>query len=263
MKMRVAVSLCLCIMMLMFGISSAQAQEITANSSVASRVAPGEELPASVTLVNFGSSTRTDVTLHYSITNANGNEVQELSQTVAVETTASFIKNIPIPPSTPPGNYTVSVRVVYDGQQVPATASYSFSVEQKMAGVFVSDLIVYLGFSVLGALILVLIILLALKRRRASRVVVYDYSSVPKNERIYYEILGDAIQQMRSHQGDRAIEAIAHTPGLVVDGTTGRVVRITQEPSEVIAAVVATYRDAFGKNINLSFEEGVGRAIVR
>ena len=257
----VAMLLCLCTVL--FGTSSVQAQEISANGSVASRVAPGENLPVSVKLVNFGSDSRTDVTLYYSITNANGEEVQKLSETVAVETTASFIKNIPVPPSTPQGNYTVSVRIVYDGQQVPATATYSFSVEQKIGGVFVSDFFVYLGFSVLGALILVLIFLLALKRRRVSRVLVYDYSSVPKNDRIYYEILGDAIQQMRSHQGDRAIDAIAGIPGLVLDRTTGRVVRITREPSEVIATVIATYRDAFGKNINLSFGDGAGRAIVR
>jgi hypothetical protein len=183
MKMRVAVSLCLYIMMLMFGVSYAQAQEISANGSVASRVAPGENLPVSVKLVNFGSNSRTDVTLYYSITNASGEVVQALSQTVAVETTASFIENIPLPPSALPGNYTVGVRVVYDGQKVPATASYSFSVEQKIGGVFVSDFLVYVGFSVLGGLILVLIILLALKRRRVSRVIVYDYSAMPKHER--------------------------------------------------------------------------------
>lgn len=134
----------------------AQESEVkTSSANLVTRVAPGELLPVSVKLVNFGGGRRVDVTIDYSILNEKGDVVLTEKETVAVETTASFIKILQIPQNTPPGNYTAQSSITYQGQKVPATASYQFTVERKIAGMFVSQFLIY------GAITLVVGIIFA------------------------------------------------------------------------------------------------------
>lgn len=137
-------------------VAMAQESEIkTSSGNLVTRVAPGELLPVSVKLVNFGGGRRVDVTIDYSILNEKGDVVLTEKETVAVETTASFIKILQIPQNTPPGNYTAQSSITYQGQKVPATASYQFTVERKIAGMFVSQFLIY------GAITLVVGIIFA------------------------------------------------------------------------------------------------------
>ncbi|HEX9805109.1 MAG TPA: hypothetical protein VGA67_05495, partial [Candidatus Dojkabacteria bacterium] len=94
---------------------------ITTNASLSVKVAPGELLPVSVKLANFGGGSKVDVLVQYEILDDSGNSIYSSNETVAVETTASFVKTIQIPNSTREGTYTARTSVVYDGQLVPAT----------------------------------------------------------------------------------------------------------------------------------------------
>ena len=67
------------------------------SASLAVRVAPGELLPISVKLSNFGGGRRVDVTITYGLFNDQGNQIYTTTETVAVETTASFVKAIQVP----------------------------------------------------------------------------------------------------------------------------------------------------------------------
>lgn len=115
----------------------------TSSGNLATRVAPGELLPVSVKLVNFGGGRRVDVTIDYFILNEKGDVVLTEKETVAVETTASFIKILQIPRDIQPGQYTAESSITYQGQKVPATASYQFTVERKIAGMFMSQFFIY------------------------------------------------------------------------------------------------------------------------
>lgn len=125
-------------------LTGAQVAEVrTSSGNLVTRVAPGELLPVSVKLVNFGGGQRVDVTIVYRVLSERGDVVLTETETVAVETTASFIKILQVPRNTPPGEYTAESSITYQGQKVPATASYQFTVERKIAGMFVSQFLIY------------------------------------------------------------------------------------------------------------------------
>lgn len=133
----------LTVVYLYVGGAAAEAEVKTSSANLVTRVAPGELLPVSVKLVNFGGGRRVDVTIDYFVLNEKGDVVLTEKETVAVETTASFIKILQIPRDIQPGQYTAESSITYQGQKAPATASYQFTVERKIAGMFVSQFLIY------------------------------------------------------------------------------------------------------------------------
>lgn len=223
----------------------------TSGEGLISRVAPGEFLPISVKLINFGGGRKVDATIYYQFLDKNNIVVLTESETVAVETTASFVKNIQIPHDLPPGKYSAASNVIYEGQEVPATSHFHFIVERKIAGIFVSQFILYgiitgligIAFAVVSRLII---------KRRASRLAPHEYPEVPKQERLFYEIIGDIITQMRYRVGDRAIEVVRNIDGLVVNKESGRVLEINKDPAEIVALLLLQYQKEIGKKIGIS-----------
>lgn len=228
-----------------------EAELKTSGGSLISKVAPGEFLPVSVKLLNFGSGRRVDVTIDYNIF-SNGNVILTEQETVAVETTASFVKLIQIPLDMQPGKYTARSSIVYKDQVVPATAQFQFTVEKKIAGIFISQFIVYsvitllvgTGFSVVSRMII--------KKRRTGRLIPHDYSKVEKDERIFYEIISDTIGQMRFRAGDDALEIAQNIPGLKIDGETGKVLDIERNPAKIIALLVLRYETLLGRKVSFA-----------
>ncbi len=147
----------------------------TTSGALVTRVAPGELLPISVKLTNFGGGKRVDVTIDYRILNEKGDAVLTEKETVAVETTASFIKVIQIPRDVPPGKYTAESSIVYQGQKVPAAASYQFTVEQKILGLFTSQFIIYGIITVFVGIAFVIVSRLIKKKLRVSRLAPQEY----------------------------------------------------------------------------------------
>jgi hypothetical protein len=241
------------------------AQELqTGNNALATRVAPGESLPLSTRLSNFGSNERVDVTIRYEIFDAKESLVLSQSETVAVETSASYLTHVQLPATMAPGLYSARISIIYNGQKVPATATQQFTVERKIFGIFESDFILDSLILLAVALVALLVGLVVRRYRRAGQFAAQEYPDVPKDVRVYFEIVSDAIQQMRYHEGDAALDIAAKIPGLSIDAATGRVLAISADPAAVIAATVSEYEKAFGKKLNLSFVgKGESRAIVR
>jgi len=113
---------------------------------LAARIAPGEFLPFSVRLINFGIARRVDVIVYYKIFNGNNKEVYTQNETLAVETTASFIRNIQLPKDMLPGAYKIVAEIVYANQVIAAISEFQFQVEKKIFGVFQSDFLRYAVF---------------------------------------------------------------------------------------------------------------------
>ncbi len=235
------------------GVAQAQGAEVkTSSGALITRVAPGELLPISVKLTNFGGGKRVDVTIDYRILNENGDAVLTEKDTVAVETTASFIKIIQIPRDIPPGNYTAESSIVYQGQTVPATASYQFTVERRILGLFVSQFIIYSIITVLVGIAFVIASRLIKKKLRVSRLAPHEYPDVPKEERIFYEIVSDIIAQMRQRVGDRAIDIAKSIDDLVIDENNGRVLDIKKSPAKIIALLILKYEKMLGQKISFA-----------
>jgi len=226
-----------------------------ASAGLATKVAPGDLLPISVKLSNFGGGQRVDVLITCSVLDSAGNEIASTTDTVAVETTASFEKAIAIPPHAPSGTYIARTSVVYAGQIAPATSQFSFTVEPRFLGLFRSDLYLYGGVTIAISLCVLLLGNLAARHRHRSRLAPYDYSRVPRGERIFFEILSDTIMQMRLRAGDDALKIASHIDGLTIDGRTGRVLELTDHPAKVIAELVSEYEKLLGKKVSFSLRK--------
>lgn len=256
-KLELSVFIALVLIMLVIGFNlqalaiGPQTGEVkTGGEGLISRLAPGEILPISVKLINFGGGRRVDVTIDYQILDENNAVVLTESETVAVETTASFVKNIQIPNDFAPGKYIASSNIIYEGQEVPASSSFEFTVERKIAGIFVSQLIIYgivtvivgIIFAVLGRLII---------KRRVSRFTPYEYLEVPKEERVFYEIVSDIIMQMRYRLGEQAIEIAGNIDGLLIEKESGKVLEINKDPAEIVALLILKYQKEMGKKMKV------------
>jgi hypothetical protein len=91
-------------------------------------VQPGDDLIASIQLINFGSAGKpVDVEVQYIIQDDSGNVVMQSSETVAVATKLSLLKSFRISPQIKQGSYQLLVRV--PSQNIIATASDKFEVK--------------------------------------------------------------------------------------------------------------------------------------
>jgi hypothetical protein len=215
------------------------------------KVAPGESLPVSMKLFNMGGSGRVDVEITYRIEDAQKNVLTEELETVAVETTASFIKQVKIPPDLKPGKYFVLADMKYSDQKVPAVSRMPFQIEYKFLGFFLDQLII-LGSVIIAGVILILLVVYFINKNRRIVVSQFDYKKVPDNLRPYYELISDIILTMRLHLGDKAVEIANSIIGLKV-ANNGEVLALEKEPMEIVTLLTMQYENKLGyKGANLS-----------
>lgn len=225
----------------------------TSGAGLVSKVAPGEVLPLSVKLLNFGNRHKVDVRVSYTISDLLGKAIYSAEETVAVETTATFVKTIQIPFETIPGRYIAKSSITYQDQVTPATTEFPFMVERRTLGLFQSDFYRYVVIVILLGLLVGVLGFVFAKRRRLTRSTPFDYSDIPRDERVFFELLSDTIMEMRQRVGDRALDVARQIDGLVIDIKTGRVLKITEKPSKIIAGLVAGYEKTLGKKVSFSF----------
>lgn len=226
----------------------------TESGTLISRVAPGEFLPLSIKLLNFGGGQKVDVIIEYKIFDKNGNTVLSENETVAVETTASFVKLLQIPLDAPSGEYVARSSILYQDQVVPATAQFSFTVERKIAGIFLSQFILYSGITLLIGVAFAVVSRLVIKRRRTTRFSPHDYSNISKDKRLFFELISDTIMQMRRRVGDEALDIAMEIKGLKID-EEGRVLTIQKSPSKIIALLVLAYEKSLGQKVSFSMRQ--------
>ena len=227
----------------------------TESGGLVTKLAPGEFLPISVKLTNFGGGRRVDVSIDYSILDDSGNVITTESETVAVETTASYVKFIQIPHNTVSGVYTAESSIVYQGQAVPATSTYQFSVERKIAGIFVSQFILYVIIALGIGIAFAIVSRLVIKKRRARRLTPHDYSDVPKEKMIFYDIISDTIMQMRYRVGVEALEIAKNIHNLVIDEKDGKVLEIKDSPEKIIALLILQYEKHLGEKVSFALRK--------
>ena len=233
--------------------SEGSALQLTNVGSI--RVAPGELLPVSLKLSNFGSERRVDVEVIYKIVNEANVVIHTEHETIAVETTFSSLKQLVVPTGTPPGVYHVFSSVSYPYQTTPATASFNFRVERSFLGIFQSDWLFYFSITLFLSMVSFFASRLFI-RSWIGRTPLHSYLDKPANEQIYYEMISDAIAQMRLHAGDEALAIASGIAGLEIEKKTGKVVKILSDPAQIISRLVQQYESTLGQRVSFALRRG-------
>jgi len=203
-------------------------------------VSPDESLPVSIKLLNMGGSGRVDVKLTYRILDVGNNKISEEVETVAVETTANFVKQIKIPANLKPGRYFLLADLEYPDQKFPAVAKIPFQVEYKFLGLFLSQLAILSAVIIVGLILIWLVIHYINKPRRVI-MSKFEYKKIPARQKPYYELISDIILTMRLHLGDKAVKVANKIEGLNVSDQ-GEVLEIKKEPAEIVTLLTVAFQ---------------------
>jgi hypothetical protein len=208
------------------------------------KVAPGESLPIALKLLNMGGTGRVDVEITYQIENAQKQVLTEEVETVAVETTAAFIKQLKIPSDLKPGRYYILASLKYSDQKTPAVSRTPFQIEYKYFGFFRDELIILASVIGLGIIFILLIVYFINKKRKIviSR---FEYKNIAKEVKPYFELISDIILTMRTHLGDNAITIANQLDGLKV-AESGEVLELKKEPMEIVTLLSLEYEKKLG-----------------
>ncbi|MEX2054047.1 MAG: hypothetical protein WD883_00675 [Candidatus Colwellbacteria bacterium] len=222
------------------------AQELPSiiGTTLISKIAPGELMPITVKLVNFGTSERVDVQIFYQMQDQDGRAIVTEHETVAVHTSAIFSKVIQIPFQTMSGQYTITASAYYPDQTTLANSSLSIDVERKLFGLFISELKEYSWYMGIAMLSIVALIYI-LFRRTAQSKAQGEYRFVGRRLRLFYQILDDMVSQATKEIGDHAVFIANRIDGLKVS-KKGRVVSIDGDPARIISELASLYEKELG-----------------
>lgn len=125
-------------------------------------VSAGQEIWFTTKVINLGSQGRMDITLTYDVIDSNNNKVSSKSQTLAVETQASFVESILLPDNLSPGKYTLKVTLSPVGSSSGAQSQTSFDVIAKKIDTQTRKNI-YIFFAILSGIALFIYIIIKSK----------------------------------------------------------------------------------------------------
>ncbi len=133
-------------------------------------VSQGDDLRTQVTLIPMSNTAvRTDVTLNYEIKDYNGTVYQKKSETILVTSLTNLNRNFNTN-ALPPGNYVVSLELVYSNGVAPSSAQFYVTPKtpfQRILGYLVFFLIILI--LAIGTLIIVIFIIRIIRRNRAQK----------------------------------------------------------------------------------------------
>jgi hypothetical protein len=151
-------------------------------------VNPGQNLKFQVTLYNLGFTKRVDVFINYTIKSVEtDNIIAKLSETMAIETSLSFMRTIKIPEDTEPGVYTIDAIANYDDKKATSVASFNVVKPSWIVGLLLQIVTNWITYLILFVLIPLIYIIKKLYERyrmkkvyRARYVKPVDLNKLPK-----------------------------------------------------------------------------------
>ncbi len=90
------------------------------------KILAGERILAQIRLFNLGGEGRKDIEIEYIVKDYEGNEIVRETESLAIETQITFLKEIYIPEGVKPESYVLYVRAIYEGKI--ASSSDNFEV---------------------------------------------------------------------------------------------------------------------------------------
>lgn len=214
-------------------------------------LAAGEPLVFSLKLLNFGSVSRADVVVTYEIVGADGRVRYRESETIAVDTTAALVKQIVLPSNLGPGAYTLRTRITYNGQVALAESEFSFEVEEYILGLRKTTFLMLLAAT--GGVLVIFGGAVAWAVRSQGHMrspEVFDYSHRKADEKVYFELIGESIAQMRRLNGDAALKVAMGVRGLRINPRTGEVLAVTGNPMVVMNVLVLRFETLLGRRMS-------------
>ena len=94
------------------------------------KVAPGEDIWITSKIMNLDNTQRMDITLEYNILDSKSTIVLSKSETLAIETQASFVKNVKVPSKIQEGKYDLQVLLLVNNIK-EAESKDSFTVKKS------------------------------------------------------------------------------------------------------------------------------------
>lgn len=197
---------------------------------------------------------RRDLILQYEI-KKDGEIIAQSKFLKAIETQASFMDFIVIPESTDKGLYIINVTIRdYEGLEEEVSASFQVTGGRR-AQLRIYFLIFLSAFSFVALLIMIqLFMTRVITKGHLRHLSSHEYSNVPKNDRLFYEIISDTIMQMRHRVGDKALELALNIDGLSINDE-GRVLKINKNPAKIIALLILQYEKQLGKKVSFALRE--------
>jgi hypothetical protein len=136
------------------------------------KVSPGDTILAGITLYNLGSSYG-DVSMEYFIETQNGTIISNQTDTVAIQTQASFIKSLQIPNNAPFGNSFLYVRATYNGKLASASTGFQIVSTSNNEKVYIT-IIIILGILAIGIITFILAYRMKKHYKKIKRVEMED-----------------------------------------------------------------------------------------
>lgn len=128
-----------------------------------SKILAGEKLWFTTKILNLANKQRMDITLDYEIFDWDKKLIAKKSETVAIETQASFVGEIQIPVNALPGDYILSVSVVQLNNIIlKSERSFQVRAEKDFENFFEKNLVILI---IAIFVLAVIIILLGLKSK--------------------------------------------------------------------------------------------------
>lgn len=93
-------------------------------------IKPGGSVVVQVRLMQFASTGRNDILVGYAVKNPSGQAIADKSETIAVETQASIVRQFEMPKNAAAGTYRIEVTAASAGGS-PVLATQSFTVEDE------------------------------------------------------------------------------------------------------------------------------------
>ena len=119
-------------------------------------VKAGEELIATVKIINMGIAEAEDVIVEYSLWDKKReHEISKSAETIAVQTSISIVKHIKIPESLVSGDYIIDVAVIYGEEEAGAQSSFivrgnksffNYELFIIIMGIFISLILLYIVY---------------------------------------------------------------------------------------------------------------------
>lgn len=174
----------------------------------------GDELLFQLTLFNLGETGRVDVQLEYVVQNFKGEVITRSSETVAVETQASFAKTLVLPDNLAEGDYVIYLSVRYNGSVASSSDVFSIAGE--------GPLITKISLLILGASIaavMSLVVWYELRHLRLRKVISYQHKALSNiRERMRKGIAMSSVEKsdaLRKLQSQESLLEQAHSAGYI------------------------------------------------
>jgi hypothetical protein len=155
------------LILMLASLASAQENHFNLEVQIAQthkNIQAGEELWFTTKILNLAGTQRMDISLKYEILNSGGEIISSKTETVAIETQASFVGNLKVPENAMPGSYSLQVILIANSQE-EASGKDSFTViedSEKTSKITIAIIILA------GMVIIILAVYLSVKLKKIS-----------------------------------------------------------------------------------------------